>query len=193
MNKGSLYDFNARNTGLYEARLWKAYYDRRWLLALSLLFRLLRSQFNLGLAYALRATYWGIRAAIVFAPKEHDDEAVRHLLRRFYAVVHAGCAGRFDPHAAGDAELDYWVVHRRLAGQQGTPALVRSLAVLTARVYDLPLERAEPAAVERARACDLVDDITGGQQAPTRDAWAAVEIALCRSYTLLRGALDAAA
>lgn len=190
MRKGTLYDFNQRNTGLYEARLWKAYYDRRWPLVLALLLRLLRSQFYLGPLYALRAAYWYLRAAVIFAPPDHDDAAVRRLLQRCYAVLRAGSDGRFDPDAAGAAEHDYWVVHRRLAGHKDSSELITALTALAAEVYGLSMEQARPSAVERARACDLVDDITGGRQAPTHAAWAAIEETLRRSYTLLREALD---
>jgi len=41
MSKATLYDFNPRNTGLYEAHLWKAYYDRDWPLALLPVYRML--------------------------------------------------------------------------------------------------------------------------------------------------------
>lgn len=186
---GSIYRFNPRNTGLYEARLWKAYYDRNWPLALTLLYRLMRSQFNLSPWHAARATYWGIRAAVIFAPAEHDDAKVLDALERFYMVVHSGADARFEPRAAGAAELDYWIVHRRLAGQKGMPELVASLAELSAQMYSLPAERVRASAALRAHACDLVDDITGGRQAPTVAAWSAIEETLRRSYTLLHEAI----
>ncbi|HZS87858.1 MAG TPA: hypothetical protein VFE42_10270 [Chloroflexota bacterium] len=186
----SLYTFNPRNTGLYEARLWKAYYDRQWPRALALLFRLMRSQFGLSLVDAARATLWGIRASIIFAPPEHDDKAVLKALERFYTVVRNGSDGRFDPHAAAAAELDYWIVHRRLAGQKGSAALKESLARLSACVYGLSPDQTHPSAALRAHACDLVDDITGGRQAPTHAAWSAIEDTLRRSYALLRLELE---
>jgi hypothetical protein len=188
----SLYTFNPRNTGLYEARLWKAYYDRNWLQALVLLFRLMRSQFGLSFLSAARATVWGIRASIIFAPVERDDAAVLNALERFYTVVLNGSDGRFDPHGAAAAELDYWIVHRRLAGQKGTSELKESLARLAACVYSLSPDQAHPSAELRAHACDLVDDITGGRQAPTNAAWFAIEDTLHRSYSLLRRELGSA-
>ena len=85
--------------------------------------------------------------------------------------------------------INYWVVHRQLAGHKGSPELIEALAALSAEVYSLSMAQARPSAVERARACDLVDDITGGRQVPTRAAWAAIEEALRHSYTLLHDAL----
>jgi hypothetical protein len=188
----SLYTFNPRNTGLYEARLWKAYYDCKWAQALVLLFRLMRSQFGLSPLDAARATIWGIRASIIFAPAEHDEKAVLQALERFYIVVRSGSDGRFEPRAAAAAELDYWIVHRRLAGQKGTAGLKDSLAGLAACVYGLSPAQTHPSAALRAHACDLVDDITGGRQAPTHAAWSAIEDTLRRSYTLLRLELESA-
>jgi len=85
MSKATLYDFNPRNTGLYEARLWKAYYDRDWPLALLLVYRMLRSQFNLSQPRAALATYCTIRAAVAWAPRDNNPEVARPtqaLLRR---------------------------------------------------------------------------------------------------------------
>jgi hypothetical protein len=65
MNQASLSTFNPRNTGLYEALVWKAYYDRRWQLALLLLFRMLRSQFSLTPMQALWAASWATVAGLV--------------------------------------------------------------------------------------------------------------------------------
>lgn len=192
MRKGSLYEFNPHNTGLYEARLWKAYYDRRWVQVLVLLLRLLRSQFYLAPLAALRAAYWYLRAAIIFAPPDHDDMVVRCLLQRCYAVVRANTDGCFDPYAAGAAEHTYWLVHRQLAGRKDQGELVEALTALSAQVYGLTLDQARPSAAQRARACDLVDDITGGRQAPTPAAWAGIEQTLRHSYALLRRALQSA-
>ncbi len=87
--KGYLYDFNPRNMGLYEANVWKAYYDRDWPLALALVYRMLRSQFNLRPLQGVFATYYSVRAAVAWTPRDHDPEKVRALLRRFYGVLRA--------------------------------------------------------------------------------------------------------
>src|SRR5919198_2593503 len=115
--KGSLYDFNPRNTGLFEAQLWKAYYKRNWPLALFLVFRLLHSQFNLSALQAAQATYYSVRAALVWAPRVNNPERVRALLTRFYTVLRDATGGDFDPAAAGAAEFGYWGGHPRLDGQ----------------------------------------------------------------------------
>lgn len=188
MNKASLYAFNPRNTGLYEAQVWKAYYDRRWPLALALVFRLLRSQFNLSPAQAARATWYSVRAAVAWAPRDHDVERVRALLTRFYTLLQAATGAGFDPEAAAGAELEYWVVHRQLDGQRDRPELAEALAHIAAEVYSLPLDVVRPSGAARAHAADLVDDITSGRQEPTRATWAAIEDTLRQAYSLLQDA-----
>jgi hypothetical protein len=188
MSKATLYDFNPRNTGLYEAQLWKAYYDRNWPQALLLVFRLLRSQFNLSALQAALATYYSVRAAMAWAPRQNDAEMVRTQLRRFYAVLRAATGAAFNPDAAGDAELEYWTVHRRIDGKKGHPELTEALARIAAEVYGLSIAEAQSAGAARAHAADLVDDITAGRQEPSREAWSAIADSLRRAYSLLREA-----
>jgi hypothetical protein len=184
----SLSDFNPRNTALYEAQLWRAYYDHRWPQALLLLFRLLRSQFGLSAPQALRGACWGTLAGLLWKPVDHDAARVGRLLVRFYRGVRRATGADFDPTAAGAAELEYWAVHRALAGQEGSPELVEALAGITMAVYGLPREHAVEAAIPRAHACDLVDAITAGRDAPTAANWAAITAALRQAYELLHAA-----
>lgn len=184
--KGDLYRFSARNTGLYEAQLWKAYYSHRWLAALVYLYRVLHSQFSLDAFSAAQAALWGIRAALAWKPRDNDPERVRQALVRFYSVLQEATGGSFDPRAAGKAEFTYWVVHRELDGQPGSPQLADALAAIAAAVYGLPMERAHPAGWARARACDLVDAITAGVRPATPEAWAEVENSLREAYSLVQ-------
>jgi hypothetical protein len=185
----SLYDFSPRNTALYEARLWQAYYDHNWPRSLALLFRLLRSQFGLSVPRALRGAYWGILAGVIWKPVDHDTARVGRLLVRFYREVRRTGGADFDPAAVGAAELDYWVIHRALSGQDGSPELVEALAGITTAMYGLTRECAVAAAIPRAHACDLVDAITAGHQPPTVENWAAITGSLRQAYSLLYAAL----
>jgi len=187
--KATMYNFNPRNTGLYEARVWEAYYDRNWPRALLLVYRLLRSQFGLGPVQGARATYYSVRAAVAWAPRDHDIDKVRPLLRRFYGVLRTATGAPFDADTAGDAELTYWDVHRRFDGEKGRPELTDALAGIVVAIYGLSPERARPAAAARAHGADLVDDITNGRQEPTRAAWSSVDDTLRHAYSLLREAL----
>jgi hypothetical protein len=185
----ALCSFNARNTGLYEAEVWRAYYDRKWIKSLALLFRMLRSQFNLRPLAAARATIWAVRAAKAWAPVDHDRSAVGAMLERFYQILRHGTGADFDPRAAAAAELEYWAVHRDLSGRQGTPELIDSLSVISVKLYGLTAEEARPAAVARARACDLVDEITSKKVAATEERWSVIRETLHESYRRLHEAL----
>jgi hypothetical protein len=102
------------------------------------------------------------------------------LLARFYRGLRTATAA---------AELHYWTVHRTLAGQVGAPELENALAGIVTAIYHLPRQRAMPSAIARARACDLVDAITGGRKSPTAEHWRAVVAALQDAYGLLCKAL----
>jgi hypothetical protein len=178
--------FDPARVGALEAGGWEAYYARRWGRMALLLFRLVRGQLGLPPLAALRAVRHGARAAIAFAPVKNDPETARTELRRFYAVAQRATGLPFDPDAAGDAELVYWVVHRAVVGQEDRAPLIDSLARIPAAVYGVPAERLLAGATERERAVWLVDRITGGQQASTAEAWREIAEALTRSYRLLQ-------
>ncbi len=192
MEHASLYGFDPRQTALRETQLWEAYYDRHWMLAMRRLVQLLRSQFGLGLAQAMRAAFWGTLAGIAWKPRRHDVARVKWLIKRFYRVLRAATAARFSLGAAAEAELRYWSVHRALSGLVGSPELVDALAAISTAVYGLAPERVRPAAEARARACDLVDEITAGLREPALEAWSAVTEALCEAYTRLKEELPEA-
>jgi hypothetical protein len=187
----SIERFNPRYTARFEAELWRAYYDRRWVWGFLLLYRLLRTQFLLTSRAALVATVWGIAAAVAFAPVDHDEEAVRRRLQRFYATVKRDKDAAFSVRDAALAEFHYWVVHRRLAGQPERDPVVDALAAIPAHVYRVPPAAIYPSARERERAVVLVDHITGKRRYPTEEAWQEIEDTLHLSYTMLADVLAA--
>jgi hypothetical protein len=156
------------------------------------LYRLVRSQLGLPPLAALRAVRHGAKAAVAFAPARNDPETARLELRRFYAIARQATGLPFDPAAAGDAELEYWVVHRQIVGHTDRARLVEVLARIPAAIYAVPVELLMPSATERERAVDLVDRITGGRQASTDDAWQEIAATLGRSHRLLQEAVRAA-
>jgi hypothetical protein len=181
--------FDPAKVGRLEARGWQAYYARRWPRMALLLYRLVRTQLGLSPVAAVRAVRHGARAALAFAPAKNDPDAARAELRRFYAVARAATGLPFDPDAAGDAEFDYWVIHREIVGQEDRAPLVEALAGIPAAVYGLPADAFRPSAVERERAVALVDRITSGVHPPTEAAWQEIARTLERSHDLLRRAL----
>ena len=117
--------FDPGRVGFLEARGRQAYYARHWPRMAVLLFRLVRSQLGLPPLAALRAVRHGAKAAVAFAPAANDPATALAEPRRSYAVAPAGTGLPFDPDAAGDAEFDYWVVHRELNGRDEREPLIR--------------------------------------------------------------------
>src|SRR5690349_3928611 len=103
---------NPERLAYLEAAIWRSYYDRRWLRVLGLTLQLVHEQFHLSWPRAVQAAYYTTRAALAWAPLEHDLQKVRRYLERFYRATHAK-----DPAGVAELELRYWVVHRDLSGR----------------------------------------------------------------------------
>lgn len=176
---------NPHRLAYLETTIWKAYYDRRWPAVLWLTLVLVHEQFGLSWPRAIQAAYYTTRAALAWAPADHDVEAVRRYLTRFYTV--AGRYGRklaAPPGRVAELELRYWVVHRDLSGQpQSTKGpLEASLTELHSALFGLSTEASRPSGVARARAADAVDEITGGRSKDIEADWRLVESCLREAY-----------
>ncbi|MFI5265754.1 MAG: SRPBCC family protein [Chloroflexota bacterium] len=164
--------FDADRLAYLETAIWRVYYERRWVSVLWLTLQLVHEQFGLSWPRAIQAAYYTTRAAIAWAPANHKVERVRTYLRRFYRLVH-----RADAEHVGDLELDYWILHRDLSGQPGSrkELLERSLADLHAALFGLQREATAESGVARARAADVVDEITSRRSRDVPGDWARVE------------------
>jgi hypothetical protein len=181
--------FNPEQVAYYEKAGWQAYYERRWLRVLSLMVGLNRAEFQMPLPAAIAAAWETMRAAVAFAPLDNDLVKTQHYLARFYAR-----AGRF-VHLAADAdtlaalELEYWVVHRRLAiqrqqnpTQEDLEPMVESLARLHAALFGSTPAAQRTSAEWRARAAAAVDRITGKRSTDVAADWQEVEECLQKAY-----------
>jgi hypothetical protein len=183
--------FDPAAIGHLEARLWHAYYARHWPRVALLTYRLVRGQLGLPARPAVAAVGRAARAARAWAPAQNDRDATRRELRAFYRVVAAVHDASFDPDAVGDAEFDYWDIHRAIVGQTDRSGLIVSLARIPALLYAVPETALIPSATERERAVRNVDRITSGQRASTDAAWREIAAALVRSYELLKAEIAA--
>ena len=188
--------FNPERVARLETDAWRAYYDRRWLRMARVLVAAHREQFGMRRPGALLATLASSRAAIAFAPLDRSDpDKSRRLLVPYYRRVRGalGCAA--SPEMLAEREIDYWVVHRRLALQrQANPAasapdslddmgpLVVSFARLHAALFDSTPEAMRPSAEQRALAAKAVDRITGNYATNIPADWQRVEVRLTRTY-----------
>lgn len=182
-----------------ETESWRAYYDRHWLSMARVLVAAHREQFHLSPAGALLATISASRAAIAFAPLEGSDvdTARRHLVA-YYRRVRAALDTAADAATLAERELDYWVVHRRLAiarkanppaATQATAETLRDIEPMTvafarlhAALFDSTPEMMRPSAEWRALAAVAVDRISGGYSTDVAADWALVENHLQRTY-----------
>ena len=201
--------FDPDRVARLETASWRAYYDRRWLSMARVLVAAHREQFGLSPAGALLATISASRAAIAFAPLEGSDVDVarRHLVV-YYRRVRAALGTTADAATLAERELDYWVVHRRLAiARKANPPAADSLSTadaleaiepmttafarLHAALFDSTPEMMRPSAEWRALAAVAVDRISGGYSADIAADWAQVENHLQQTYRAIAAILDA--
>lgn len=179
--------------GFCEAAGWAAYYDRNWPRVLWLMVRLNRAQFGMAWLRAVAAALDTVRAAVAFAPVDHDLATTRQHLERFYARARRTTGVRADAATLAALELDYWVIHRELANRRKanhaddnlTP-LIDALAALHAALFDSTPEQMRVSAVYRALAATAVDRITGGYSNNIAADWRQVHHLVCETYRAVR-------
>jgi hypothetical protein len=201
--------FDPDRVARLETESWRAYYDRRWLSMARVLVAAHREQFGLSAIDALLATISASRAAVAFAPLEGSnlDAARRHLVV-YYRRVRAALGTTADAATLAERELDYWVVHRRLAiARKANPPAANSLstvdtleaiepmttafAQLHAALFDSTPEMMRPSAEQRALAAVAVDRISGGYSNDVAADWAQVESHLQQTYGAIAAILNA--
>jgi hypothetical protein len=141
--------FDPDRVAYLEAAGWQAYYDRNWPRVFSLMVQMNREQFRMSLPTAIAAAIDIVRASIAFAPVDNDVPAAPAHLRRFYDKVRRSAGLHAEAQALAALEMDYWVVHRRLAFERkqapnhegDIEPMVASLARLHAALFDAPISR----------------------------------------------------
>lgn len=188
--------FDPDRVAALETASWKAYYDRDWLTMARVLVVLHREQFGLSWFRALLSTIRSSRAAIVFAPLEGSDpDKARRLLVPYYNDVRDALGISAGAETLAEREVEYWVVHRRLARERkanlaasGPDSLadiepmVVAFARLHAALFDSTPEAMRASAEYRALAAKAVDRISGGYSDDIPGDWARTEDYLQRAY-----------
>ena len=175
---------NPEQIAYYEKAGWEAYYDRDWPRAFGLMVRLIETQFQVPFPRSFLAALHVIRASIAFAPRDHDLDATRQQLERFYTIAACANDGAFDPRRAAELELRYWVIHRELAEapELDKRLLVQSLAELHAALFGRTPTELWASAESRAAAAEAVDRITSRRSTDVAADWRRVEERLRRAY-----------
>lgn len=177
----------------FEKAGWEAYYDRKWLRVLRLMVQLNREEFGMLLPTAIAAAVDVVRASLAFAPVDNDVPAATRHLRRYYEKAQRSTGFRADAQTLAALEMDYWVVHRRLAVERrqapdhvgDIEPMVESLVRLHAALFDAPPEAIRRSAECRAQAAQAVDRITGGYSTDVAGDWQRVEEFLREAYRVL--------
>jgi len=186
-------NFDPAKVAYFEKAGWQAYYKRQWGRAFRLMVQLNREEFRMPLLTAIAAALDIVRASIAFAPLEGNDvPRAREYVRRYYAKARRTVGIAADADTLADLELDYWVVHRKLALErkanqsiQNTAPMVESFNRLHAALF-----KAQPSAVRRsaelrAEAAVAVDRITGGYSQDVEKDWHEAEEKLKQAYGAL--------
>lgn len=174
--------FNPDVVARIETEGWRAYYDRRFLDGFRLLIELGQSEMGLNMTDALRASYLAVRGQMAYAGERGDAEAAKRWMTRYYRAVPR--RDGVSPEDLAAAEIDYWVVHRRLVGQANKADLVAALARLHAGLFGGSVENMRASAEQRTLACNAVDRITGGTSADPDEDWRLVREHLTQGYRL---------
>ncbi len=162
-----------------ECSMWQAYYGEvKPKLAYDLVM-LARQQYLLSLAQAKPVAEKLAEAAMKFkALNDNYEVIVTPDLVEAYTIINDSSPMNFDPQAAAEAELAWWVA-RRKRGQDSPENVGEKIAELYAIIYGGTVDQYRESGVLRARAGALRD--SGGAQAD----WEQVESILLQSYQSL--------
>lgn len=189
--------FDPDRVAFLEKAGWEACYARNWLRVLRLMVQLNREQFGMALPVAVAAAMDIVRASLAFAPVDNDVPKATAHLTRYYAKVRRPAAVQADAATLASLEMDYWVVHRRLAiARRDAPdhsgdiePMVQALARLHAALFDAPPTAMRPSAELRAQAAVAVDRITGRYSTDVAEEWRLVERLLQGAYRSVHAAV----
>ena len=177
-----MFTFDPDRVAALETVGWRAYYDRRWGLLLRQVVTMCQEQFHIPFPQSLVAAYHATRAAMAWAPVDHDLHAVETSYARFYRMARRYSGLSFDPEQVASLELEYNVVHRDLVGQSDKSRFVDTMTRLHSTVFGISPEQARESAEQRVLANTIVDRITSGVSSDANADWRLIETALRRCY-----------
>lgn len=181
--------FDPDKVAYFEKAGWEAYYDHNWPRAFWLMVQLNREEFAMSLPLALAAALDVVRASIAFAPLDNDVRKAQHFITRYYEKAARRIKFQVDAKTVAELEMDYWVVHRRLAlariqnpADRNLEPLIDSIEKLHTALFTAPAPAIRLSAEARARAAEAVDRITGKRSSDVAADWRLVEEHLQQAY-----------
>jgi hypothetical protein len=182
----NLREFDAERVAQLETRMWRSYYEQRYVLLLLDLYALSRDEYGFSPRDSLAIAWYAARAARTFQPTRSRAEAQQALplLERYFAVIRAHGGETFDVREAARLELDWWQLRR----ENSMPAEYgQVIARVTAVLFGANNPDVERAGRLRAEMMTYRDERREGrmQQAD----WAHIERELANSYRALHAGI----
>jgi hypothetical protein len=174
----------------FEAAGWRAYYDHKWIKMLRLIVGLCQEQFHIPFPNSLLAGYYTTRASAAWVPVDHDEQKVLRYLEKFYQVARRFSGLKFDPSRVALLELQYFDVHRRLAGNPENEEFLQTLIDLHSAIFGISAEQAKESAKWRLLAATTVDLITSHTSTDVEGDWKKLEEYLRLCYRSIQQELD---
>lgn len=174
----------------FEAAGWRAYYDHKWIKMLRLIVGLCQEQFHIPFPNSLLAGYYTTRASAAWVPVDHDEQKVLRYLEKFYQVARRFSGLKFDPSRVAVLELQYFDVHRRLAGNPENEEFLQTLIDLHGAIFGISPEQAKESAKWRLLAATTVDLITSHTSTDVEGDWKKLEEYLRLCYRSIQQELD---
>ena len=182
----SMRAFDPARLAYLETQNWAAYYQKRWGRLLQVSVSMVKEGFGLNLWQSLYAAYLVGRAEIAAAPfPDNDVPRAEAYMRRFYALLKRVHHESFDVAQAARLEVNWWVVHRRLFGQDDNQPLVEALVELYAATFGVAPADVHEAAYRRAEAMRYSDRWVNEGRAAGSPLLGQVEAELVKSYVAL--------
>ena len=135
-----------------EKENWMAYYRKQWPRLMVVSISMVQEAFGLSMLRAPYGAYLVARAEMAAAPINNDIPVAERYMRRFYDMVKDIHKESYDVDEAARLEVNWWVVHRKLFGQDDKEPLVQALTELYAATYCVPAQSVREAAYHRAQA-----------------------------------------
>jgi hypothetical protein len=184
------FKLNSDRVAYFEAAGWRAYYDHKWLRMLRLIVGLCQEQFHIPFPMSLLAGYYTTRASAAWVPVDHDEQRVLRYLEKFYQVARRYSGLTFDPSRVAALELQYFDVHRRLAGNPEKEEFLQTLIDLHSAIFGILPEQAKESAEWRLLAATTVDLITSHTSTDVEGDWNKLEEYLRRCYRSIQQEIE---
>ena len=123
-------------------------------------------------------------------PVDHDKQKVLRYLEKFYQVARRYSGLKFDPSRVALLELQYFDVHRRLAGNPEKEEFLQTLIDLHSAIFGISPEQAKESAEWRLLAATTVDLITSHTSTDVEGDWKKLEEYLRLCYRSIQQEIE---